>query len=49
MWEIKLNWDECPYLNTIHVKRRKYQEECGHIGNDGQECKSKNCPIKVLK
>ena len=45
-WEIKINWDECPYLNMTHIKKRTHQEECGRMGKDCK-CSFKNCPIKV--
>lgn len=44
-WEIKLNWDECPYLKDLgdilkcrHIKSRKLSRI--------PKCNKKNCPIK---
>jgi len=51
-WEIKINWDECPYLNVKSDLVKYYPdpdiagEVCGHTRNKTHECRSKNCPIK---
>ena len=50
-WEIKLNWDECAYLNNKRdreeYKNLKRYEICGHIKNKTHVCNKKLCPIKV--
>jgi len=43
-WEIKLDWDECPYLKC-------YPDDlflCTHIEKTKRHrlCEEKNCPIK---
>jgi len=48
-WEIKINWDECPYLTQLS----KDVFKCEHISNKGDKylgiriCNKRTCPLKI--
>ncbi len=56
MWEIKINWDCCPYLEEVEFDKIDTINKCNNKNNKKPMnygliviCDKRNCPIKVEK